>query len=1295
MKLEIFTNNEKTLFGKSTIWSLFSALLLVCSFGQANAQCPLGCNNNVQISLDGDCSVEVTPDMVLEGQGTVGCDYTVVILGSNGQPIPNSPIVSGDYIGQTLTAEVQLGANSCWGYITIEDKLPPVIDCPDDVTVSCYESSNFPPPTATDNCTANVPVLVVSDDTVDLDCTDGFSARRTIVYQATDASGNKSAFCTRVIFFERIGLDEIVFPENRDDVEQPSLECDNSPFWDANGNGYPDVEETGTPETADGFSIFPNNSFCELNVTFSDQRLDICESSFKVLRKWTVLDWCTGAIEEQYQIVKVVDNAAPIVTCFPDTSPGGVAAELSADPYTCTADWDVIAPIVIFDCSSTTYEVAYLLADDNGDAPVNGIYIQDNVVTNFNGTFTINDLPLGRTWIRFKVTDDCGNVEYCFTEVDVVDNVPPVPVCDEFTVATLTTNGWARIFAESFDDGSHDNCSEVTLQVRRMVPGCSSPTIFADYADFCCADIGNEVMVELRVTDEAGNSNTCMVNVNVQDKLDPVITCPPNLVRDCGFDFLDLSLTGMATGSDNCGNVDITHQDFGSLGDCGTGTITRQWRATDAGGRSVTCNQTIQIIDQTPFSGSSISWPQNRNLTGCMMVDTDPSNTGMPIFNGDECSQIADTYEDQIFNFVDDACFKILRTWTVLDWCQFNQNNPSQGGIWQYTQVIKVNNFVAPEFTNCNNITVDAFGENCNAFVELVIGATDDCTPESQLVYSYELDFFNNGTIDDEGNGNDASSTYPTGLHRINWSVEDMCGNVTSCTHTFNVVDKKKPTPYCLSEITTVIMPSSGQIDIWANDFDLGSFDNCPGTLQFSFSSNVNDTSVDFFCEDVGIQVLEIWVTDAAGNQDFCTTQVNIQSNEGCTGSRIGGDIHAENGSALEEVSVTIQDKGSNETRAYMTPNTGHYEFGSLTVGADYELSAVKNDGHRNGVNTLDIVKIQRHILGIQQLDSPYKIIAADANNDGKIKSSDLLAIRKLVLGVESSFPNGQQSWRFVDAGQEFADMLAPFPFAEQITVDQFNSSVMDNHFMAVKIGDVDESAQTVKAKDDESETRSGSTIVLSVANVAFSSGDLVSVPVTAAEASEMVGLQFAMETTELEFVGIEAGALDLVEGNIAELESALAVSWNDVNARSYDKGEVLFTLIFRARTNDNLDNVLSISSTLTTAEAYTQTLETVEVEMQMTEEAETVVGFELLQNAPNPFADQTTIGFSIPARGTVALRVFDISGKVLATYNSVYEQGEHSITIDAEPLQTTGVMYYQLEYNGQVATKKMISIAK
>ncbi|MBL0102221.1 MAG: hypothetical protein IPP49_21100 [Saprospiraceae bacterium] len=50
----------------------------------------------------------------------------------------------------------------------------------------------------------------------------------------------------------------------------------------------------------------------------------------------------------------------------------------------------------------------------------------------------------------------------------------------------------------------------------------------------------------------------------------------------------------------------------------------------------------------------------------------------------------------------------------------------------------------------------------------------------------------------------------------------------------------------------------------------------------------------------------------------------------------------------------------------------GTYDM-MVASGQDYQITASKGGDYLNGVSTLDLVLIQRHILGIQTLDSPYK----------------------------------------------------------------------------------------------------------------------------------------------------------------------------------------------------------------------------------------------------------------------------------------------------------------------------------
>ena len=98
-----------------------------------------------------------------------------------------------------------------------------------------------------------------------------------------------------------------------------------------------------------------------------------------------------------------------------------------------------------------------------------------------------------------------------------------------------------------------------------------------------------------------------------------------------------------------------------------------------------------------PNPNDGVIWPCDVLLTTCPDRST---GTGEPIIFDNACSLIGVAYEDTRFEFVEEgACFKILRKWSVIDWCQYN---PLTGeGIWHYTQVIKVHDNEGPAFTDC------------------------------------------------------------------------------------------------------------------------------------------------------------------------------------------------------------------------------------------------------------------------------------------------------------------------------------------------------------------------------------------------------------------------------------------------------------------------------------------------------------------------------------------------------------------------------------------------------------------
>src|SRR5690606_33212455 len=130
--------------------------------------------------------------------------------------------------------------------------------------------------------------------------------------------------------------------------------------------------------------------------------------------------------------------------------------------------------------------------------------------------------------------------------------------------------------------------------------------------------------------------------------------------------------------------------------------IERRFSAADGneGNAPGTCTQRIWVVDYHPFyiedtdcsnrdRNDGVVWPCDVELTSCPEGEFTPEAlNSQPTLFDDACSLVAMTYDDDAFYFVDSACLKILRTWTVIDWCQFDAQEGT--GIWEYVQVIKV-----------------------------------------------------------------------------------------------------------------------------------------------------------------------------------------------------------------------------------------------------------------------------------------------------------------------------------------------------------------------------------------------------------------------------------------------------------------------------------------------------------------------------------------------------------------------------------------------------------------------------
>ncbi len=839
----------------------------------------ISCIGNAQVSLNNKCEATITAHQLLVGGPYDYNSYAVMIINKDGSLVPNN-IVTYEHVAKSpLKAKVinTCNGNACWTWITVEDKLAPILTCIND-TIDCTRMKSHLGPLVYDNCDLNPTKTLIKETIENTPCNPLYSKIIHRQYQAKDASGNLSKVCNSDYFLKRIVLDSVEFPDSLNLAKNNHLSCSNYP---KDSLGRPDPYYTGRPKY-NGHPIWPNSDvkYCDFVSSFEDIIVSNDNCVRKINRVWKLTIWYCSTFEQRTYIqrIEIRDNEAPEIHCPYDKEIFAGSGNCSANVY--------ISPIDAIDQCNNGVNITLEYAG--------------GIVRNFVGGFI--ELPVGKNIINVTASDNCYNRSYCSFIVNVIDKTAPIAQCDRESVVSLDRFGYAWVPASVFNDGSYDNCHLKLMKARRMDTGllCSfNTTSFADSIGFCCADIGQLVTVLFQVTDESGNSNTCMVRVEVQDKTVPKISCPHDVTINCEhhYNVSNLSEFGDATVSDNC-NVSVREVDSVNINQCREGYIERIFMAGNDFGLDV-CTQKISIINDKPFEEKDIIWPPNLDTAVCNvdLLNADRLNEiYRPSFIEDRCDLVGISHEDHVFRFVtaSDACFKILRKWKIINWCRFKDSRTGEPIIYEHIQILKAHNKVAPRIlegcTPSIAVTSDTSCFGGNIFLTSI--AEDDCTLDEELLNRYEIDLDADGIIDfssnNVGSRIDASGYYKLGLHSVKYIFEDKCGNKSVCETTFEIINKKLPSAYCKKGLAVGIeamdLNGDGKIDgefatVWAKDLDQGSSHPCGYDITLSIGRDSSKHSITYDCKNVGRNIVLLCATSSNGTQDCCETFIDVQDN--------------------------------------------------------------------------------------------------------------------------------------------------------------------------------------------------------------------------------------------------------------------------------------------------------------------------------------------------------------------------------------------------------------------------------
>jgi hypothetical protein len=531
---------------------------------------------------------------------------------------------------------------TCVIEVTVQNFAPPVITCPNPISVQC--GNTLPAvtgePTVDNDCNVDI-TYVDSDTTGTLPCVYSF----TRTFTATDPSNNTDS-CTQIISVQDTQAPKFtVCPINM------TVECGSST----------DPMITGQPAIMDSCDLSP-----VLSVP-SDITVETpgpCEEKV-ITRTWYAVDHCFNSTS-CVQTITVDDTTPPTLTCpasltiecGTDTIPGltaptgaatatdncgpvtvshsslhipvmnncpdvrlifrtWTATDACGNVATCSVQniiiRDTTAPVLTNPAADKTVECdgagnavelnAWLASNGAGATATD---VCGNVTWSHNFTSLSNGCGAsGSATVTFTATDGCAHTTATVATFTVVDTSMPtwVTVAGALDVTLECSDIAGLALAQAQIPVATDNCADSVTNIVKVagpfVPGNLCPQA-GTYTNTWTA------------TDSCGNNLSTIFTqiITVTDTTPPMVTAPATIDIECSTavpaaatDITSFLALGGALASDNCTLTDslkVSALTGALVGTECAGSIERMYRITDACGNATTVTQIITVTDNTP-----------------------------------------------------------------------------------------------------------------------------------------------------------------------------------------------------------------------------------------------------------------------------------------------------------------------------------------------------------------------------------------------------------------------------------------------------------------------------------------------------------------------------------------------------------------------------------------------------------------------------------------------------------------------------------------------------------------------
>ncbi len=332
--------------------------------------------------------------------------------------------------------------------------------------------------------------------------------------------------------------------------------------------------------------------------------------------------------------------------------------------------------------------------------------------------------------------------------------------------------------------------------------------------------------------------------------------------------------------------------------------------------------------------------------------------------------------------------------------------------------------------------------------------------------------------------------------------------------------------------------------------------------------------------------------SSAIVKQDRNTVVPNFKTGSVCVNGTftICGKIVTEENKPVKDATVDLIGQS---TQSVKTDVSGNYCFTNVPAGT-FTIKPKKLLNPGNGVEIADIADIQGHILGSFILNSPFKIIAADVDNNKTINSTDIGRIIPVYFNKNQPF-SAVESWRFIPKSFSFPNVTNPFQsnFPESRTL-QISKNESDIDFTGIKMGDVDLDSDPQKFDNPNQENslktrtqKQQASLDLKINKAQVMPGRKIVVPVYVKGFKNVIsfGFSLAWDATKFKYgqitgfnpnLNINASNFNLANSD----KGRLGVSWYVLNPNgiSLNEKDTLFSIEFTAIGKDGDSTILNFN---------------------------------------------------------------------------------------------------------------------